>query len=166
MIVLTQGKVALVDDEDYAWLSQWKWFATKQENKTRTTWYAARWTSRKTLGGRKMVQMHRQIAAKVGFAWVDHRDGNGLNDQRENVRPATPSQNHHNRCKRIGCSSRFKGVSWDKARNKRHASICVYGRVLNLGRFEREEDAARAYDQAAVRYFGEFALTNKSLGLL
>ena len=88
---LTQGKAALVDDADFEWLSQWKWTAMRAKD----TWYAVR----KPYVGkvRLTVMMHRQIANTKDGMHTDHRDGNGLNNQRTNLRSATPTQNQHNR---------------------------------------------------------------------
>ena len=155
-IPLTQGKVAVVDDEDYVALSIWTWRALRCRQNGHDIWYAVR----TVYGTHLVVLMHREIAAVVGIPQVDHRDGDGLNNRRENLRPATSSQNSLNRRKRIRCSSRFKGVCWHEASDKWQAYIRADGRQLCLGLFEHEEDAARAYDRAARRFFGEFALTN------
>jgi hypothetical protein len=159
-ISLTQGKVALVDDENFEWLSQFKWYARKHILKNRTNWYAVR-NITVASGKQKTVQMHRIIAAVAGFPQIDHRDGNGLNNQRENLRPATCRQNQHNQRKRISCSSKFKGVCWDRQNGKWRADIRLPGYRLHLGLFE--EDAAKAYDKAARQLFGEFSFTNEQL---
>lgn len=104
--------------------------------------------------------MHREIVASEGRFEVDHRDGDGLNNQRHNLRIATSSQNQGNQCKTQGRTSRFKGVSWAKRHGKWVAQIQVKRRSKNLGYFRREEEAAAAYDQAALRFFGEFARLN------
>lgn len=94
---------------------------------------------------------------------VDHRDHNGLNNTRDNLRVATRSQNHRNRQKLPGnATSDYKGVSWDKARGRWTAHIKIGGKAKNLGRFEEELTAARVYDAAALRLFGSFALLNLS----
>jgi len=157
-IKLTQGKVALVDDADFEWLSQWKWYARKNIKKS-TTWYAVRQVT-VAAGKQTTVQMHRVITGVPPGAEIDHHDTNGLNNQRFNLRPATHSQNQHNQRKRLGCSSKFKGVSWDKNARKWKAYITIDGRIHHIGLFESEDDAAAAYDAAALEHFGEFALTN------
>ena len=149
-IPLTQGKVAIVDDQDYDWLNQWKWSATWCKSKGgKILWYAVR-----AEGPRRSVThiyMHRAIAAKGSTLRVDHRDGDGLNNQRHNLRLATASQNGANKVKSLKpCSSRFKGVFRDKSKGKW---------VVHLY-FEDEVEAARAYDAAARLRFGEFACTN------
>lgn len=159
-ITLTQGKVALVDDEDFDRLNRHKWYARKYALKNRMTWYAVR-NLTVAPGKQTTLQMHREIAAVAGICQTDHRDGNGLNNQRENLRPATRRQNQQNQRKRPDCSSRFKGVCWNEESRKWQANIRVNGYKRYLGLFEVEEDAADAYDEAATRLFGEFALTNQ-----
>ena len=155
-IPLTQGKVALVDDEDYAELSQYSWYALKG----RHTWYAARNTP--TVAGKKTtMRMHRQILGASSERQVDHRDGDGLHNWRTNLRYCTNGQNQSNlHYKKAGCTSRHKGVSWYRRFGKWQAAIRVNGKSMNLGRFDDEDDAARAYNAAALRLFGEFACLN------
>lgn len=152
-IPLTQGKAAIVDDEDFEWLSQWKWSARKD----RSIWYAVRWQKGRMNGKRILLLMHREILHPPIGMETDHKDGNGLNNQRSNLRTATNSQNQQNAKHRKGLST-FKGVSWHVG--KWQSQIRVEGKRLHLGRFSSETEAAFAYDQAAKRYFGEFARTN------
>lgn len=158
-IPLTRGKVAFVDDEDYERVSQYKWFA-------RTTWgiwYAARKITNPKGSKRRQYeqQMHHFIRGRK--LRTDHKDGNGLNNQKHNLRSATPSQNSANERKVRGAVP-FKGVC--KAGNKFAALICIDQKQRAIGYFLLAEDAARAYDDEAVRLFGEFAATNATLGLL
>src|SRR5271169_6507345 len=88
IIPLTQGKVALVDDGDYDRLNHHRWYASKHAGKNRPRWYATRMLSSKS-GVRKLLLMHREIAAVAGIPTVDHHDGDGLNNRRKNLRPAT-----------------------------------------------------------------------------
>lgn len=107
--------------------------------------------------------MHQEIAKRAGWLEsdvIDHADGNGLNNTRENLRPCSYNQNSANRRKSVGTYSRFKGVTWVKARGKWKASIKAYGEVYFLGEFDNEQDAARAYDAAAIKIFGDFSATN------
>jgi hypothetical protein len=149
-IPLSRDMVALVDDEDYADLSQFKWHANKDGNR----FYVQRTMRR---GGKWWAEpMHRRILNAKRGEKVDHVNHNGLDCQRENIRICTDSQNQGNRKKNINGSSRFKGVNWHKRYKVWQARI--QGRYL--GCFTDEELAARAYDAAAKKLFGEFALVN------
>ncbi len=154
-INLTQGKVALVDDEDYEKVSQFKWFAIRQ----RHHWYAGRSIPDKTKkSGQRTVLLHQFLLP--GGRRVDHRDGNGLNNLCGNLRAATGEQNGAN-CKRsLANSSGFKGVSWNPVAKRWRADIRPQRRHIFLGHFETPESAAKAYDTAAVENFGAFARLN------
>lgn len=113
------------------------------------------------------IYMHRLIAGTPVGCETDHINGDGLDNRRANLRVATPSQNRANMGKPArpdgsAHTSRFKGVSWDKARGKWISRIGVNGVSRNLGRYDIEEQAARAYDLAAIAAWGEFALVNFS----
>lgn len=153
-VLLTQGKVALIDDADYAVVSQFKWCAVKNGER----FYAAR-NIRKPNGKQKLQYLHQFLLPGVGK--IDHRDGNSLNDQRYNLRPATTRQNAQGvQRKRPGTTSKFRGVCWHKTALKWLTQIRVDGHKIHLGLFENESDAARAYDAAARKYFGDFASLN------
>ena len=92
---------------------------------------------------------------------VDHIDSDGLNNQRYNLRVCTNAQNVQNQRIMRGGTSRFKGVCWDMVNKKWRAKLGMNGKTFELGRFKVEADAASAYDDAAEKYFGEFAYTNR-----
>ena len=155
-IPLTQGKVALVDDEDFEWLSKWKWYAWKSKN----GWYAMhnKWSPKAKK--QKIIRMHRFILGTKKDQEVDHKDHNGLNNQRTNLRSCTHLENCMNQRPRKDCSSKYKGVHWRKSCKKWQCRIACHGKQHHLGYFKSEYDAALQYDIAAQFFFGEFALLN------
>lgn len=159
-IPLTRGFKALVDDEDYNYLNQWKW----QYQQDKQTGYAKRGVY--IGGGRanpkwKVIMMHKEIMKADKTQKIDHKDGNGLNNQRENLRHCDSAQNMRNSKKRsVPTSSKHKGVCYNKKRGNYQSHIAVGGKKIYLGRYQKEEDAARAYNEAAIKLFGEFALLN------
>lgn len=153
-IKLPKGRVALVDDEDYERVNQFRWRATKEFN----TLYAVRVI--KVNGRRTTLRMHRFILCLTDRKMqIDHRNGDGLNNQRSNLRSATNQENGRNRVG-VNKTSQFKGVCFDKERNKFLATIKVNYKSIHIGRFPSEIDAARAYDIRAKELFGEFARPN------
>jgi hypothetical protein len=155
-IPLTQGKFALVDDEDFEFLNQFKWHAYKSRN----TYYAGR-KLRLGVNKRQIIIMHRQILGLEDPSIKgDHIDHNGLNNQRCNLRMATNAENCKNQKPKNGYSSKYKGVCWHKRDNKWNATIFAEGKKKHLGYFIDEIEAAKAYDSAAKIYFKEFACLN------
>ncbi|KKM82689.1 hypothetical protein LCGC14_1317060 [marine sediment metagenome] len=153
-ILLTQGKFAIVDDKDFEWLNQWKWSASKSHN----TFYAQRHTGK----SRRTILMHRQILNVPSGFETDHRNSNGLDNRRCNIRRCTTAQNHQNEQPIRGGTSKYKGVTYHKNyRDKKYtAHIKHKGEKFYLGCFGTEIEAAKAYDTKAKELFGEFARPN------
>lgn len=155
-IQLNNGFFTQVDDADYDWLNQWKWYAGKSD----TTYYAFR--SEYKEGRVISIRMHRLILGIGGDSTKsgDHKDFNGLNNQRANLRLCTVSQNNCYRRSFVNSSSKYKGVSWDKVRAKWQAHIKKDKKLKRIGYYNIETDAALAYNQKARELHGEFAYLN------
>lgn len=135
-----------VDDEDFDYLNQYRWCLCNK--------YAFR---KQTINGKERnIYMHTELMGFPEKLDVDHIDGDKLNNQRSNLRIATRSQNNGNRGSHKGSSSKYRGVSYEKQTGKWVAQISS----KKIGRFVSEEDAALAYNEAAIKYFGEFAYLN------
>lgn len=155
-IELTQGKFALVDDEDFEYLNQYKWFAAKQKY----TYYAYR-NSPRINGKQHKIIMHRVIMKlDSNDLIVDHKDHDGLNNVKSNLRLCNNSQNGANRIKSVGFSSKYKGVSWHKIKMKWQCKITFSHKRLFLGYFKTEIEAAISYNNAAISHFGKYAHLN------
>lgn len=151
-IKLNDGSFTLVDDDDYGFLNQWKWRAVKH----RKTTYVFR-VVRNSLGKRTRIWMHRLILNTPTGMFTDHIDHNGLNNQRNNIRICTNYQNKMN-VSPTGKSG-LLGVYFEQGRFWR-AKIRVNKKAIHLGVFATAIEASRAYDKAALKYFGEFANPN------
>lgn len=157
-IPLTQRKVALVDDADFEEISRHKWYARRCGK----AYYAVRAAQ---MGDRRVyLYMHRVVMEALPGMEIDHINSNTLDNQRSNLRACTRSQNHMNARKLTGCSSRYKGVYWNKQARRWHSRIKVNGKHQHLGHFDNEWQAACTYNQAASRLFGEFASLNPQAG--
>ena len=162
IIVLTNGIEVMVDDSDYDSLKSFTWWA----HKGKSTWYAAR-KIRPSVNGMRgyksfTILMHRQIIGKDCDCGrpIDHINGNGLDNRRCNLRVVTPAQNTRNSRKMHGCSSRFKGVYFQKKIQKWVAQISIDGTQNYIGCFVTEEAAALAWNEAAARVDPEHARFN------
>ena len=154
-IELTKNKKTLVDDDWHELLSQFKWNAHEG---VKGCWYARRGGSFN--GKRFNERLHRVILSTPIGVLVDHINGDGLDNRRENLRLCTHSENIRNSRPHKNASSKYKGVYWDKDRKKWRARIRVNDVLKHLGSFKSEEDAAMEYNKAAAFYFGEFAHLN------
>lgn len=154
-IPLSQNKVALIDDVDYPKVSVHKWFAERRNN---GRIYAV--TNILTPKGKRPLRMHRLIAGKNGFD-VDHRDRDGLNNRRKNLRACTRSQNLMNQLKRKACLSIYKGVTFVKEKKLWRASIDINLSKKFIGYFSSEKDAALAYNAMARKLFGDYHRPNE-----
>ncbi len=151
-IKLTQNKVAIVDDEDYERLNQFKWHSCLSRN----TCYAGRGI--KIDSKNNKIYMHREIMNPPNGTQIDHRNGNGLDNRKSNMRACTSQQNGFN-TKRAqkNNSLGIKGVSLVKKINKFEARIMFNSKIIRLGYFNVMGDADSAYRIAEEKYFGEFA---------
>lgn len=159
-VTLTRGKVAVIDAADVDLVRGGNWQAMPRHDGL--TFYAARTETNPT---RHLVQMHRLISGALDGEEPDHRDGDGLNNRRVNLRVGSKADNQKNR-RHTSNMHGLKGVYWDGFRDKFGASITVDGKRKMLGRFPTKEDAGRAYDAAAIRCFGDLAATNAEAGRL
>ena len=155
-IDLGEGEFTIVDPDVYYQIANFKWYL----NGNGKNLYAYR-NIKVSAGKTRMVAMHRQIMGFPKGLLVDHRNNHSLDNRIGNLRPATRSQNMFNRRKNSSnATSCFRGVHFSTQLHKWIAKICVNGKRIWLGVFDNEIDAARAYDRAALKYFGEFARLN------
>lgn len=163
LVPLSKGLFALVDARDLARVSRYRWHVVRRGQVS----HAMRTV--KADGRKRTVFMHRWLLDAPAGLEVDHRNGNGLDNRRSNLRLATHAQNAINhRRSSPSKSSRYHGVCWNKARNCWRVVICAGERErergpakqIYIGSFRNEVAAARAYDRAALRHHGEFAVTN------
>ena len=146
-LLLTQGKYAIVDDGDFEWLNQWKWCYL-------SVGYAVR------VEKKRMIYLHRVIMRNPTWK-VDHINGNRLDNRRVNLRIVDNFQHARNKSMSKNNSSGYKGVYFHKASGKFQAYIDPDRKRKCLGYFSNPKEAAKVYNEAAVKYFGEFARLNK-----
>lgn len=154
-IDLGRGYVAIVDDDDYDWLTQYRWRLLGDPEKRRTL-YATSWAVKRP----KTTFMHRLIMGAEPGQVVDHINGEGLDNRRENLRVCTHRQNQQNRRRSVNNKTGYKGVIFHE--NRYRASIQLDGKQSPVGAFRCPLKAARAYDVAALKHYGEFANLNFS----
>lgn len=148
------GLVTQVDDDDFEFLNKFRWYAGRNHA---GNIYAERQEYLRP--GFRKIKMHRLITDAPKGMVVDHINGNGLDNRRENLRVCTLAENSQNRARirKKSSDSKYKGVSFVSYYGAR---IKVDGKMINLGHFKTPEEAARAYDEAAKKYFGQFANLN------
>ncbi len=153
-ISLTRNQFAIVDDEDFEFLSQFNWHAAFNGR----AWYAKR-----TAGTRKQrtrIAMHREILNVPQTLYVDHINGNTLDNRRCNLRVCSKSENGRNRGAQANNTSGYKGVHWNKEKKRWMSFIHVDGKFKHLGYFDTPEEAAHAYDDKARELHGKFSKLN------
>lgn len=155
-IPLTNGGVTLIDDEDFEMVSKLKWYWMKTPSVHKRYVASSSSINNKT----RMISLHRMLMGFPKGKLIDHKNGDTLDNRKCNLRVCSNAENSRNRRKITGCSSRFKGVHWDKKCKKWHAKIKRDGKTRSLGFFDDEEAAARAYNVAAPLFHGEFAYLN------
>lgn len=159
-IQLTQNKLALVDNENFEYLNQWKWYYMTYRNRG----YAVRAIY---LGGGakncklKRIWMHRLVMNAPDNVRVDHIDNDSLNNTRVNLRFCSNQENAFNQGLAKNNKSGYRGVSWHKNHKRCYANIRINNKLKFLGSFQDSKDAASIYNLAAKKYFGEFAWLNK-----
>lgn len=159
-IELTKGQVALVDDDDYEWLSLYKWHAAWQPGLK--GYYAMRSQHISYKNAKQKVKtfyMHREIMTPPKGRSIDHINHDPLDNRKENLRVVSHRQNMQNRKRKT--SSKYPGVCWDKENNKWRAGIYVDGKHICLGRHKSELKAAKAYENALHSLVGEDPITEK-----
>jgi DNA-dependent RNA polymerase auxiliary subunit epsilon len=154
-IPLSQGFVALIDDEDYELVSKYKWHITTGKRAIYVT--ASTWVNKKQVN----IIMHRLIMNCPKGMEVDHINHEGLDNTRKNLRICTKSENQMNMNSNKNTTSKYKGIYWNKFSKSWLARIMLNQKSYNLGYFKCEEDAAIAYNKKAVEFFGEFAKLNE-----
>jgi len=154
-IPLTQDKVALVSDCDFEYLNQWKWFAQKQRSRYRVL----HGTYEKGTGKKGINLMHRVVAERMGILapQIDHIDLNPLNNQRENLREATPSQQGYNRGLQQNNTSGVKGVIYEKRTGRWVPRVKCDGKTHYAGSYTDKEEARRVVVALRRKLHGEFA---------
>lgn len=153
LLPLTKGYYTKIDDEDFERLSKHKWITINR--KKSNLFYAGR--SLRINGKKIVIFLHREvIGTPPNKMFVDHKDHDGLNNQKSNLRFCTQSQNSANSIMHKANKSGYRGVHWYPRKRKYNATI----KHKHIGYFNNKEDAARAYNKLAKKYFGEFAQLN------
>ena len=161
LLPLTRDQFAIIDADDAQQLSGVFWCAHFISGR----WYASGRIMGEG-GWSRLVLMHRYIMNAKHGELIDHKDGNALHNSKSNLRVATKSQNAANSRLRSDNKIGYRGVSWDRSREKWRAYCRPHGKQIHIGYFDDPKDAAHAYDLCAITQFGRFARTNYDLGLI
>lgn len=152
-VPLTRGEFAIVDSEDQENIEKFNWFCMDCNG----ILYAARWSKKSEGRSKRLIFMHRFLSTAVaGSLDVDHKNHNGLDNRKENLRGCTRSQNNYNLRKNSKNTSGFKGVYYEASRDLWCAKIRIEGVRKNLGRFKTPEEAHEAYCEASIEHHKEF----------
>jgi len=154
-ITLTSGKTAIVDDADFDRANRISWYAARRSNK----WYAAHMDTDET-GKHIIILLHRWLVGATPDIEVDHKNGDGLDCRKDNLRVCSHAENMRNMKRHRDNSSGYKGVSWHSQTKQWRAKICLNYKTYHLGLFDDPIDAALAYDKASKSLHGVFARTN------
>jgi len=156
-IRLSQGRYAIVDPDDYARLSEHRWHAAKHTR----SFYAMRTQWSGKLRRTVTIMMHREIMHAPEGMVIDHINHNGLDNRKANLRLATLADNARNaRYPKINTSSKYRGVWYNPKKKRWRATIGINNKRKQVGYFRNEINAARAYDEAAKKYYRDFAVLN------
>lgn len=147
-----KGKLILIDEDDFELFSSMVWYPNATIKKY---WYVV--SIKKNNGKCTFKKLHHLI---FGDKWIDHINGNGLDNRKENLRKCTHSENCQNRKKKNNSFCKYKGITYNKKDSVFRAQLEKNGKVYSGGSFKNEEDAAKAYDKLALKYNGSFARLN------
>lgn len=148
-IKLTKGKFAIVDDRDFSYLSQWKWYAGEGQGGC----YAQRSSVNKnTKSGRSIILMHRVILCAGKGEYIDHQNHNTLDNTRQNLSKGSSRDNQRNQKLFSSNTTGFQGLWYDKNRKRWRATIGVNNKDVFIGRYKDKEDAIKARKEAEIKY--------------
>lgn len=158
-IPLTKGKFAIIDKDDLELVMRYRWYYYKPRRGHNEYAIARDYTNGRPSGN--MILLHSLLVNQAKGLEIDHKNGNGLDNRRHNLRPCNHDQNSFNSTKRtFDTSSKYKGVSRVRKTDKWKAQLMKGGKHYYFGQFNTEREAADAYDVGAIEHFGEYAKLN------
>lgn len=157
LIPLSLGKFSIVDIDDYQWIVNWpyKWRCVSQKYTNYADTHCGYFNGKEV-----RISLHRMIMCVPDGMQVDHVNGDGLDNRRCNLRICTARQNCQNRTKNTKYSSKYKGAVWREQTKRWRCLMRINGKMTEIGTFKTELEAAKAYNEAAIKYFGEYARLN------